>query len=146
MLHSLSFLPKNRSFYRFYSGFLFSKNHEWVQIESNDSNIASIGISDHAQRSLGDLVYLELPKLGSKYHINSVLGIVESVKGATDVYSPLTGEIVKINENVAIKPSLINKFPMTDGWICKMKMSCKDDLKHLMSQEDYNKFCNEEVS
>lgn len=131
------------SFRRLYSEFLFSKNHEWIRLEDND--VISIGISDHAQKSLGDLVYVELPKIGNKYTTNSVLGVVESVKGATDIYSPLTGEIIKTNEHVAERPSLINKFPMSDGWICKMKIENKSDLQHLMPQESYTKFCNGET-
>lgn len=101
-------------------GLKYSESHEWVQ-EAGDGT-ATIGISAHAQELLGDVVYVELPKVGTKVNMGGTIGVVESVKAASDIYSPVAGEIIEINTQLEAEPNLINQDPYGQGWIFKIKI------------------------
>lgn len=113
----------------------FVDTHEWIKQESDD--VVVIGITNHAQELLGDLVYVELPSVGSSVSIGDTVGVVESVKAASDLYSPLSGEIVEVNDEVAGDPTLANTDPHNAGWIFKLKLSNKDELSGLLSADKY---------
>lgn len=115
----------------------FTKEHEWIEL--ND-NIATVGITDYAQESLGDLVYIELPAQGDDVSVSEEFAVVESVKAASEVYSPLSGEIVEVNEDLADNPGLINEQPYTDGWIAKIQISDPSELAEAMSAEEYENY------
>jgi glycine cleavage system H protein len=112
----------------------YSKEHEWVRL---DGDIATIGITHFAQEQLGDVVFVELPEKGAKVRQFSSLGVVESVKAASDIYSPLSGEVLERNVKVIEKPELVNSAPYQDGWMLKVKLADKGELQKLLSPEDY---------
>ncbi len=112
----------------------YSEDHEWIKVENGD---ARIGITDFAQEELGDIVYVELPEVGDEIEMGDMLGVVESVKTVSDVYSPLSGEIIKINEELEESPEIINEDPYGDGWIVVIKISDTSELDSLSSPEDY---------
>jgi glycine cleavage system H protein len=116
----------------------YTKEHEWIEI--ND-DAAVIGITDFAQSSLGDIVYLELPEVGTKVEQNAAFGVVESIKSVSDLYAPVSGEILEINEDLAQTPEEINKNAYS-SWIIKIKFSNKDEVESLLSAQDYAKLCN----
>jgi glycine cleavage system H protein len=117
------------------------RSHEWVRIESNGE--AVVGISDHAQASLGDIVFVELPEVGAIVHLKNEIAVVESVKAASDVYSPVSGEITAINEELLESPEMVNKVPYDGGWFFKIKLSNEAELDDLMDAESYSEFCND---
>jgi len=112
----------------------YAKSHEWVRV-SGDT--AVVGISDHAQHELTDVVFVELPEVGKKVKANEACAVVESVKTASDIYSPVSGEIVEINKSVVDDPSLVNSQPYTGGWFYKVKLSNPGELKALLTPEQY---------
>jgi len=118
----------------------FSKNHEWVVIADE---LATIGISDFAQKQLGDIVSVELPKSGDQFKQNDTIAIVDSIKASSDIYCPIGGVIEKINEELIDHPELINQSPYDSGWIVKIKPEDKNQVDSLMSQEQYEKFVGE---
>lgn len=113
----------------------YAPTHEWVRIEGD---IATIGITDHAQDALGDLVYVELPEVGDTVAAHDEAGVVESVKAASDIYAPVSGEIVAVNEALADSPEIINSDPYHDGWMYRIRMSDAAELEDLLSAEDYD--------
>jgi glycine cleavage system H protein len=115
----------------------FLKSHEWVRI--NDDGTATVGISDHAQGALGDLVYVELPEVGSSVEAGEGKGVavVESVKAASDIYSPLSGEVVAVNEALSDTPETINSEPYEGGWIFKIKYSDRNEVDELLTPDAY---------
>ena len=113
----------------------FQKSHEWVRVEENGR--ARVGISDHAQGLLGDLVYVELPKVGDKVEAGAGCAVVESVKAASDVYAPVSGEVVEVNEGLADKPETINEDAFGDGWLFVVKLADPDELDALLGPDDY---------
>ena len=113
----------------------FQKSHEWVRVEENGR--ARVGISDHAQGLLGDLVYVELPKVGDKVEAGAGCAVVESVKAASDVYAPVSGEVVEVNEGLADKPETINEDAFGDGWLFVVKLSDPDEMDALLGPDDY---------
>ena len=117
----------------------YMRSHEWVRIESNGE--AVVGISDHAQASLGDIVLVELPEVGAIVHLKNEIAVVESVKAASDVYSPVSGEITAINEELLESPEMVNKVPYDGGWFFKIKLSDEVELDDLMDAESYSEFC-----
>ncbi|AFK87345.1 MULTISPECIES: glycine cleavage system protein GcvH [Thermoanaerobacterium] len=119
-------------------GLYYSKNHEWVKVEGDK---AYVGITDFAQHSLGDIVYAELPEIGTVLSAGDTLGTVESVKAASDVYCPISGKVVEVNQSVADDPSLLNSDPYENWMIC-VEMNDKGELDQLMSPEEYRDFCN----
>ncbi|MEN3012631.1 MAG: glycine cleavage system protein GcvH [Dictyoglomus thermophilum] len=118
----------------------YSKDHEWAKLEGN---IAIIGITYHAQEELGDIVHIDLPEVGKEVKQNEVLAVVESVKSASDVYSPLSGKVIEVNENLKTKPELINEDPYNAGWIVKLELSDPKEYKSLLSAEEYKKLIGE---
>lgn len=113
----------------------FQKSHEWVRVE--DDGRARVGISDHAQGLLGDLVYVELPKVGDKVEAGAGCAVVESVKAASDVYAPVSGEVVEVNEGLADKPETINEDAFGDGWLFVVRLDNPDELDALLGPDDY---------
>ena len=113
----------------------FLKSHEWVRVE--DDGTATIGISDHAQGLLGDLVYVELPNVGDMAKVGTAAAVVESVKAASDVYAPVSGEIVAVNEELADKPETINEDAYGEGWMFVVKLSDRDELKDVLDPDAY---------
>jgi glycine cleavage system H protein len=119
----------------------FLSSHEWVRIEADGS--ATVGISNHAQDLLGDIVFIELPKIGQEIDAESDAAIVESVKAASDVYSPLSGKITEANSMLEEQPETVNSSPFEDGWFFKMTPSDLGELESLLSPEDYNETCQD---
>jgi len=117
--------------------FFYSKDHEWVKIEGEE---AVIGITDFAQKQLGDVVYVELPPVGTQLDIHQTIGVVESVKAVSDVYSPVSGEVIAVNENLNDSPEMLNQDPHGKGWIIRLKIRDKSDTEKLMTVADYEKF------
>lgn len=116
----------------------YSKEHEWIN--TADTNAAIVGITVHAQDALGDVVFVDLPAVGSTFKAGDVAGVVESVKAAADVYMPVTGEIVEVNEALRDDPALANSDPLNTGWFFKVKMSDVSELEGLMEETAYNDF------
>jgi len=119
---------------------LYTNEHEWVKVEGD---IAIVGISDYAQQQLGDIVYVELPEKGKVVKKMETVATIEAVKTAADVYSPVSGEVIEVNSELENKPELINEDPYGKGWIVKLKMTNPDELKELLSAEDYRKLLEE---
>lgn len=113
----------------------FLKSHEWARVEDNGT--VTIGISDHAQGLLGDLVYVELPNVGDTVQAGTAVAVVESVKAASDVYSPISGEVVAVNDDLSDKPETINEDAFGDGWIFVVKADSRDELDELIGPDDY---------
>ena len=115
----------------------YTKEHEWVGLEGD---LATIGITDHAQEELGDIVYVELPKPGTKLDKGKTLGSVESVKAVSDIYAPVSGEVVEVNETLAEAPEKINKDPHGEAWLVKIRLSAPGDVSDLMSAAQYEAY------
>ena len=121
----------------------FSKEHEWIKLEGE---IAIIGITKHATEMLGDIVFVELPEKGSNVEKDGTAGVVESTKAASDVYTPVSGEITDINQSIVDDPSKINADPEGDAWFFKLKIKDKTEMDSLMNKEEYDKFSKENSS
>jgi glycine cleavage system H protein len=121
--------------------FLYTKEHEWIRVENGD---VTIGITHHAQQELGDIVFVELPQIGASFGAGDTLGTVESVKAVSDVYAPVGGEVIEVNEALNNKPELINEDPHGDGWIAKLRLADKGELEGLLSADDYEAYIAEE--
>ena len=119
----------------------YSKEHEWINVA--DTNAAIVGITVHAQDALGDVVFVDLPAVGSTFKAGDVAGVVESVKAAADVYMPVTGEIIEVNEALRDDPALANSDPLNTGWFFKVKMSDVSELDGLMEETAYNDFAKD---
>ena len=119
----------------------YSKEHEWIQM---NEDIATIGITNHAQESLGDIVYIELPQIGKKVELGNEVSVIESVKAASDIYSPVDGEIIEVNTSLNDNAALVNQDPENEGWIFKLKVGDKKQLDSLMSLSDYETFIKQE--
>ncbi|MEE4152890.1 MAG: glycine cleavage system protein GcvH [Erythrobacter sp.] len=115
----------------------FTDEHEWIEIEDD---IATVGITDYAQEQLGDIVFVELPEVGTMLDKGGDASVVESVKAASDVYSPITGEVTEINETLEEEPGLVNSSPEEDGWFYRMSVADKDELDGLMDEAAYKEF------
>jgi len=115
----------------------YSKEHEWVRIEGKE---AVIGISDYAQEELGDITFVELPDEGREVKKMEMFATIESVKAASDIFAPLSGKIVKVNENLTEKPEIINESPYEEGWICRILVSDPGESQSLMSAAEYDKY------
>ncbi|MDQ8037256.1 MAG: glycine cleavage system protein GcvH [Pedobacter sp.] len=113
----------------------YAPSHEWVRV---DGDVATVGITDHAQDALGDLVYVELPEVGDTVAAQDEAGVVESVKAASDIYAPVSGEIIAVNEALTDSPEIVNSDPYHDGWMYKIRMSDVAELEDLLSAEDYD--------
>ena len=116
---------------------LYTKEHEWLRIEND---VATVGISDHAQEQLGEIVFVDLPETGKQVSQNDDMAVVESVKAASDVFAPISGEVIEVNETLADEPGQVNESPETNGWFCKIKISNAGELDDLMNAEAYKSF------
>ena len=121
----------------------YSKKHEWVELEGD---VAKVGITKHATEQLGDIVFTEVPEKGKAVQAGSEAAVVESVKAASDVYSPVSGEVVEGNDAIVSDPSLVNQDPENTGWFFKIKISNQDEINSLMTKADYDKFVMENPS
>ncbi len=115
----------------------YAKSHEWVRQEGD---LLVVGISDYAQDSLGDVVFVELPEVGDDYKQGETFGVVESVKAASDIYAPVAGEVVEVNEALTDSPDKVNQAPFGEGWLAKFKPSDSGQLDSLMSAEEYKTY------
>ena len=121
----------------------FSKEHEWIKL---DEDVATIGITKHATEMLGDIVFTELPEKGSSVEKDGTVGVVESTKAASDVYTPVGGEVIDTNQDIVDDPSKINQDPENTAWFFKLKIKDKSEMDSLMNKEDYDKFAKENNS
>jgi glycine cleavage system H protein len=119
----------------------YSKDHEWVRV---DGDQAIIGITDYAQNSLGDVVYVELPKAGEEFAANESFGSVESVKAVSEVFTPIAGSVVKINEALADEPETVNSDPYGEGWMIRLKMANPGEVDSLLTAAEYEDFTKAE--
>lgn len=115
----------------------YTDTHEWVRLESDGT--ATVGVTDHAQEAMGDMVYIDLPEVGTNIAAKGDCAVLESVKSASDIYAPVAGEIVTVNEQLSDTPDLVNKDAYGDGWIFKIRPENLDDVKGLMNAEAYQK-------
>lgn len=120
---------------------LYSKEHEWIKLEEGES---VVGITDYAQDQLGDVVFVELPEVGDQFELDDSLASLESVKAVSEVYSPLSGEIVAVNERLTEAPELINEDPYGSGWIVRLRMNDLGQVDDLLSAADYTDYVEEE--
>lgn len=116
---------------------LYTEDHEYVK-PTNDAKVVLVGITDYAQGELGDIVYLELPSVGSSFNKHDVFGTIEAVKAVSELFSPVSGEVVEVNARLEKEPQLVNSAPYTDGWMVKIKLSDPAEKKELMSADDYS--------
>jgi glycine cleavage system H protein len=122
--------------------FRYTKEHEWVHVEGN---VATVGITDHAQHELGDIVYVDLPKVGANAEAGKTFGSVESVKAVSDIYAPVSGEIVGINEALASAPEKLNADPHGSAWLIKVRVTSQDEVKQLMTAAEYEQYVGAEA-
>ena len=123
--------------------FRYTKEHEWVRVEGDTG---TVGISDHAQKELGDIVYVDLPKAGTHVEKGKSFGSVESVKAVSDIYAPVSGEVIEVNEALSNKPETLNEDPHGAGWLVKIKLSAPGEIQQLLSADDYQKYVGSEES
>jgi glycine cleavage system H protein len=119
----------------------YTESHEWVHVHGD---IGTIGITDHAQKQLGEIVYLELPEVGHVFNADEEFGTVESVKAVSELYVPVSGEVVEVNKAAVGEPGIINDDPFGDGWLIKIKLSTDEDVARLMTADSYAKYVSEE--
>ena len=125
------------------SNIKFSKEHEWIKLEGDT---ATIGITKHAAEMLGDIVFVELPEKGSSVEKDGNAGVVESTKAASDVYTPVSGEVIECNQTIVDDPSKINSDPENQAWFFKLKIKDNSEMNTLMNKEEYDKFAKENAS
>jgi glycine cleavage system H protein len=119
----------------------YTKEHEWVSL---DGDIATVGITDHAQKELGDIVYVDLPKVGKQLEKGNTFGSVESVKAVSDIYAPVAGEVVEVNESLSNTPETLNADPHGAAWLIKIKVDGPGDFNNLLSVSDYQSYVGAE--
>jgi glycine cleavage system H protein len=120
----------------------YAKSHEYIHVEGD---VGTIGITDYAQKELGDVVFVELPQVGTQLELGDELGSIESVKAVSELFSPVSGEVVEVNESLADKPELVNTDPYGDGWMIKIKLTAPDEVDELMNAEDYEDYIQTEA-
>ena len=120
----------------------YASSHEWARLEENGT--VTVGITDHAQDALGDVVFVELPEMGATLAAGDDAGVVESVKAASDIYAPVGGEIIAVNEQLEDEPETVNTDPYNDGWFFKLQPSDTSELDAQLSAEDYQQHCDDE--
>ena len=123
------------------ANFHYTKEHEWVRVEGD---VGVIGITDHAQNQLGDIVYVDLPKAGTRVEHGKTLGSVESVKAVSDIYAPVSGEVTEVNDLLSTSPEKLNEDPHGDAWLVKIKLSAPGEIQQLLSADDYQNYVAEE--
>ena len=121
----------------------FSKEHEWIKLEGE---VATIGITKHATEMLGDIVFVELPEIGSSVAKDGNAGVVESTKAASDIYTPVSGEIIENNQSIVDDPAKVNADPENEAWFFKLKITDKSEMDSLMNKDEYEKFSKENGS
>lgn len=119
----------------------YARSHEWVRI---DGDTGTVGITDHAQKELGEIVYLELPEVGHVYNAEEEFGTVESVKAVSELFVPVSGEVVAVNKQAVAEPGIVNDDPFGDGWLIKVKLSSDAEAGGLLSSEEYSAYLKEE--
>jgi glycine cleavage system H protein len=119
----------------------FTKDHEWIRL---DGDLAVVGITDYAQSQLGDVVYVELPEIGRRIERGKEAAVVESVKAASEVYAPASGEVAEVNEAIAADPAKVNADPMGEGWFLKLRLANSGELEGLLDEEAYQRFVEEQ--
>ena len=117
--------------------FYYTKDHEWIQVKGDK---ATVGITDFAQKQLGDVVYVELPEVGKKLEFHQSMGVIESVKAVSDVYSPVSGEVLEVNKGLNDSPELVNQDPHGKGWFIRLKVKDEAEFEKLMAASEYEKF------
>jgi len=117
--------------------FYYTKDHEWIQVKDDK---ATVGITDFAQKQLGDVVYVEMPEVGTKLEFHQSIGVIESVKAVSDIYSPISGEVIEVNTGLNDSPELVNQDPHGKGWFIRLKVKDETELEKLMSADEYEKF------
>ncbi|MAY38829.1 MULTISPECIES: glycine cleavage system protein GcvH [Spongiibacter] len=117
----------------------YASSHEWARLEEDGT--VTVGITDHAQNSLGDVVFVELPEVGSEYGAGEEAAVVESVKAASDIYAPIAGEVIAVNDALEESPETVNEYPYSDGWFFRLQPSDVSELENLLSAEDYDAQC-----
>lgn len=122
----------------------YTKDHEWVFREENNDNIVKVGITDHAQHALGDIVHIDLPDVGDSFEVGDEIAVVESAKSASEIYCPLTGTVVEVNDCLDSHPERANESPYKEGWLFRVEMDNPDELDKLLSADGYNHFVEEE--
>jgi glycine cleavage system H protein len=119
----------------------YAASHEWVRI---DGDVGTIGITDHAQKELGEIVYLELPEVGHAYNAEDEFGTVESVKAVSELFIPISGEVVEVNRSAISEPGIVNDDPFGDGWLIKVKVTTDEEVRKLMNAEQYAEYVKSE--
>jgi glycine cleavage system H protein len=119
----------------------YAKSHEYIHVEGS---VGTIGITDYAQKELGDVVFVELPQVGTELEAGDELGSIESVKAVSELFAPVGGQIVEVNERLTEKPELVNTDPYGDGWMIRIRMSDPSELDELMTPEEYDEYCEKE--
>ena len=119
----------------------FSEDHEWIQSQGDD--LVVIGITDFAQEQLGDVVFVELPDVGTQLTSEDEFGVIESVKAASDLFAPVSGEVIAINEQLDDDPELVNSDPYGDAWLLQVRLTHPEELEHLLDAEAYSQLCDE---
>jgi glycine cleavage system H protein len=119
----------------------YSKDHEWIRVEGD---VGTIGITDHAQNSLGDVVYVELPKVGESFTAHEAFGSVESVKAVSEIFTPVSGEVTEVNESLQDEPEKVNQDPYGDGWMVRVRMSNPGEVDSLLNSVEYEDFTKAE--
>ncbi len=119
----------------------YASTHEWARLESDGT--VTVGISYHAQNALGDVVFIELPEVGAEYSAGDEAAVVESVKAASDIYAPVSGEIIEVNDTLDESPETVNEYPYSDGWFFRMQPSDASELDNLLDAEAYDEQCDE---
>ena len=122
------------------AGLLYTKEDEWIKVDGDE---ATVGVTDHAQDALSDIVYLELPEVGESFGMGDTFGVVESVKAAADLYMPVSGEVTAVNEDLVDTPELVNSDPYGEAWMVKIKLSNPAELDELMDADAYTKYLEE---
>lgn len=122
--------------------YLYSKDHEWISVQEN---VGTIGITDYAQHELGDVVYVDLPEVGDTFEAGDPFGSVESVKAVSEVFCPVSGEVIEVNSKLEESPELINQSPHQNAWMIKVRLNSPDELKELLSAEEYEEYLQEQA-
>ncbi len=124
-----------------YKKFKFTKDHEWLNLQED---LATVGITDYAQSQLGDIVFVEMPELSVKLTASESFGAIEAVKTVADLFAPVSGKVIEINENLDSNPDLVNSDPYTKGWIVKLKIENNDEINELMNYDEYQEYSSKD--